>query len=399
MKKIIMSLAMIAAVSALVIGATGAFFSDTETSNNNTFSMGEIDISVDGENPWTKNWHNYLDKPSQTNYMNFTIKNEGTNPARVWKRITGVENSGGDDSFCGASSEPEYVDGGGQFTNNVCNSTGYVERDNLSAFMVYDMAICRTMAEDTSTDCPMTISHTEGNVTYYKPAGGGNWVTVVSETDQVRVDNVVNTWVKLVDELAVGEKMVVSQSYHLMTWTDSGQPMITNWAQGDVMTFDIELDARQLDAPAPGTTEQDGKVYATANLSQKNTTTWVPYGATGSLTYEVAAAAFNYDFNGTVPVEGEYQLIYYPDPWASNKQIVRIGSPVASTGLNITLSGTPDLGMDLPNSATDFDSNYPVGAKVWLVPTSDLSGNTLSWTNPDQYLFDVNMVNYDDTGV
>lgn len=47
MKKIIISLAMIAAVGAVVVGATTAYFSDTETSTGNTFTAGSIDLGID----------------------------------------------------------------------------------------------------------------------------------------------------------------------------------------------------------------------------------------------------------------------------------------------------------------------------------------------------------------
>src|SRR3989344_6724671 len=47
MKRIILSLSMIVFVGAVVIGATGAFFSDTETSTGNTFTAGAIDLGVD----------------------------------------------------------------------------------------------------------------------------------------------------------------------------------------------------------------------------------------------------------------------------------------------------------------------------------------------------------------
>ncbi|PIW76653.1 MAG: hypothetical protein CO001_00190, partial [Candidatus Portnoybacteria bacterium CG_4_8_14_3_um_filter_40_10] len=42
MKKIIISLSIIAAVAAIAIGATTAYFSDTETSTGNTFTAGSI---------------------------------------------------------------------------------------------------------------------------------------------------------------------------------------------------------------------------------------------------------------------------------------------------------------------------------------------------------------------
>ena len=47
MKKIILSLSVIAVAAAVVVGATTAFFSDTETSTGNTFTAGAIDLKID----------------------------------------------------------------------------------------------------------------------------------------------------------------------------------------------------------------------------------------------------------------------------------------------------------------------------------------------------------------
>jgi len=47
MKKILLSIATLALVGTVVAGATGAFFSDTETSTGNTFTAGSIDLKVD----------------------------------------------------------------------------------------------------------------------------------------------------------------------------------------------------------------------------------------------------------------------------------------------------------------------------------------------------------------
>src|SRR3989338_9560149 len=49
MRKILISLGMIVFVGAVVAGATGAFFSDTETSTGNTFAAGDIDLKIDNE--------------------------------------------------------------------------------------------------------------------------------------------------------------------------------------------------------------------------------------------------------------------------------------------------------------------------------------------------------------
>lgn len=48
-KNILLSLALVAVVGAAAAGATGAFFSDTETSTGNTFTAGDIDLKIDNE--------------------------------------------------------------------------------------------------------------------------------------------------------------------------------------------------------------------------------------------------------------------------------------------------------------------------------------------------------------
>jgi predicted ribosomally synthesized peptide with SipW-like signal peptide len=51
MKRIFVSLSIIAAVAAIAIGGTIAYFSDTETSSGNTFTAGTLDLAVGGQNP------------------------------------------------------------------------------------------------------------------------------------------------------------------------------------------------------------------------------------------------------------------------------------------------------------------------------------------------------------
>lgn len=51
MKKIIISLAIIAVVSAISIGATAAYFDDTEISSGNTFAAGTLDLQIDLQCP------------------------------------------------------------------------------------------------------------------------------------------------------------------------------------------------------------------------------------------------------------------------------------------------------------------------------------------------------------
>ncbi|KKR68564.1 MAG: hypothetical protein UU09_C0006G0011 [Microgenomates group bacterium GW2011_GWA2_40_6] len=50
MKRIILSLALIAVAGTGIIGATRAYFSDTETSTGNSFAAGTLDLNLDGVN-------------------------------------------------------------------------------------------------------------------------------------------------------------------------------------------------------------------------------------------------------------------------------------------------------------------------------------------------------------
>jgi hypothetical protein len=52
--------------------------------------------------------------------------------------------------------------------------------------------------------------------------------------------------------------------------------------------------------------------------------------------------------------------------------------------------------MDLPHPN---DDNYPDGAKLWLVPESDYENEQMTAWVPKDYLFENNLITYDDTEV
>jgi len=58
--KILLSLSVIAAVVAIAIGGTVAYFSDVETSTGNTFTAGTLDLAIDVDGVW------YGDEPEET---------------------------------------------------------------------------------------------------------------------------------------------------------------------------------------------------------------------------------------------------------------------------------------------------------------------------------------------
>ncbi|MDD2777908.1 MAG: hypothetical protein PHS47_04180 [Methanocellales archaeon] len=134
-------------------------------------------------------------------------------------------------------------------------------------------------------------------------------------------------------------------------------------------------------------------------LYEKDPSDWsiVDGGAWGKMQYNLAGPTFDFVFNGHgLEPNTEYSLIYYGDPWPGNHPGALIASGASNEGGNIHLACSVDLGMDLPDPA---DANYPTGAKIWLVLSSDYgaSTNAMKAWNPTEYLFDGPLITYDDT--
>lgn len=142
------------------------------------------------------------------------------------------------------------------------------------------------------------------------------------------------------------------------------------------------------------------------------------YGAT--LGYNSSGTTFDWGLEATVPTDGDYALIYYADAsgdrfgeWGGDNPGAVIAI-LAATGGAISTSGSTELNMDLPcppdanqfehdySGAPDFYDNAH-GAKIWLIPTSALtSGNVLpvvAWPPTDGWLFETDLITYDDDDV
>lgn len=95
MKKILLSMLAIAAVSMATFQATKALFSDQETSVGNTFTAGTLDLTVDGNNdPEIKNFTLSDMKPGDRfGRKYFTLKNNGSIPGVPKVCLTNLENT------------------------------------------------------------------------------------------------------------------------------------------------------------------------------------------------------------------------------------------------------------------------------------------------------------------
>lgn len=218
MKRILLSLMIISGIAGAMVLGTRAFFSDTESNTGNTIQAGTIDISVNNENPWINGGKPLLTadmddvKPGMQKSITFTVKNVGVNPLVLWKKVlvTVREN--------GLEPESETAVGGGSI-------------NDLDSQIHYDMTV--------------------------------DGVNTIQMAWNVRMSDIDDLWIPL-KSLAPDESYVVTQIYKLDEETD-------NRYQGDILTFDINLYAEQLNAPGPAPTTR-GVVLENKDGSND----WVP---------------------------------------------------------------------------------------------------------------------------
>lgn len=124
-------------------------------------------------------------------------------------------------------------------------------------------------------------------------------------------------------------------------------------------------------------------------------------GAWGKMKYNLSGPEFKFVFNGHGLEPGEdYCLIYYPDPWPGNG-LICLGEGTANMGGNVHIAGSVDPNGDLP-IPSDIPEPLPAqdGAKIWLVLSDDVdcvNKHFKNVWNPTEYLFEYEVITFDDT--
>ncbi|MDH5771106.1 MAG: CalY family protein [Candidatus Bathyarchaeota archaeon] len=327
-KKILASIFIIGLLAFGLGWGTYSYFSDTEKSTGNVFTAGTIDIKVTGTGyEWSTGATLADMKPCDTKWITFVIENVGGNPVKVWKRITNI--------VCdqGLQTEPEIGEEAG------------TDRCWLPPYILYDLKIPDV-----------------------------RWI--VKPEQQIRIDNINGFWIYL-GEIPESGSMTVEQSYHLSSWQDAPELDVTNWAQGDTMTFDIELYAEQVSGVGPA--------VETLVLEDKNPTTWEVLDTPGKYGEFTYGTGFTFKGYGLVEAT-EYSLIYYKDPWPGTGSVLL----ASGTGSEFMSGQSGTLPTPIPKSG---DKNYPVGGKIWLVLSSDFSGDHMIGWHPADYLFEMHLIN------
>lgn len=343
-KKILISLSIIGVVAAIAIGGTIAYFSDTETSTGNTFTAGTIDISVNDQNPWSQKFTLADMKPCYTDYINFRINNSGSdpNPVNIFKKIivTGEET--------GAVSEPECTEQDGTWNGSQCTLWPNGDNNNLSAAIWYDLYV--------------EVYNANQQKIW--------WQTIYVDADHKSIDDIYGQDNSVyLGMIPAGGYMLVKQSYHL-------NPDTGNWAQGDIMTFNIEVKGEQLYGSAVLENKTDAPDYKLV----------LGDGIQGTLTYVVKNPTFKFTFAGKAPVGSVgYTLLAAKDPWPQTGSIV-LGTTTSGVGGEVNFSGDVNVG-DLKDH------------KVWLILSNDWDGTKMTAWHQTSYLLETGLIWYDDTDI
>ena len=170
--------------------------------------------------------------------------------------------------------------------------------------------------------------------------------------------------------------------------------------------------------------------WNTVELRSKDGSWNIIGSAAATLTYELAASTFNYEFEASeLAINTDYSLIYYADEperfenWGGSNPGALIAEFTTDVDGNIYAEGTENepvegyknLAMNLPaspdwnasseaNYCTEASDGYNLcrGAKIWLVPSSDYNETSkkikdVSWANMANFLFETDLITYDDT--
>ena len=345
MNKIIKSLSVIAFVGAIALTMTGAYFSDTETSTGNKFTAGTIDISINDMNPWEESFVLEDMKPCYTDYINFRINNDRSdpNPVNIFKDI---------DVTCeetGTVSEPECTEQYGIWnsTTQTCDWNGsFPDSNDLSSAIWYDLFV--------------EVYNASGDKIWYQ--------TIYVDGDKQSIDDVYANGQVFLGMIPMGGYMLVEQSYHL-------SPRTTNWAQGDSMEFGIEVYGEQLHGEAwleNKDESQNWKIVHTDDFK-------------GTLTYEVKHPTFDFEFTGKAPkANHSYDLMVITD--IPNDKGVLLGTAISNGTGDITITG-------------DFNTGDVKDAKVWLITSGHVDPATGNWSgySPNDYLWETGLIWYEDT--
>ena len=138
-------------------------------------------------------------------------------------------------------------------------------------------------------------------------------------------------------------------------------------------------------------------------LTKKDTSNWNPVGNKTKIWYTLSGTEFEWGFidnpDGIVMGNnsGEYTLIYYKD--ATIELGERLENPQPAIIVTRDIGNLPqsnDANLDKNAGYCGEPDHYEhcTGAKLWIVPTNDITGSALNWSDEDNFYFETDLITY-----
>ena len=154
---------------------------------------------------------------------------------------------------------------------------------------------------------------------------------------------------------------------------------------------------------------------SSVDLDNKNPSTWVAIADDISATVEYSSIGeeFAWHVSGTAKLANtEYSLIYYADKpdrfvnWGGDNPGALIGTFTTNGNGDFDEYGYTELDMSIPhpNDANideyDYTDEYGTahGAKLWIILSNDYTTPALIAWHPTEYLFETDLITYEDCG-
>lgn len=192
MKRTLLSLLLISLLSTFAYAATSAFFSDTEASSDNIFTAGRLDLKINGDDNPTGIVSLGDLKPGDDRIVPKILFSD-FNPANVFLHLKDLVASQG--AQTDPEEEEEVLLGEPKF--------------DIHNYITYDLKVGDT--------------------------------TIISSTSGILLPDAVSCWIPL-GQIPGATDVTVEQSFHF----DS---TVTDWAQGDMLTFTEEFLSQQINDP------------------------------------------------------------------------------------------------------------------------------------------------------
>lgn len=240
MRKVLISLSIIGAVAAIVVGATTAYFSDTETSSGNVVKAGSLDLTLNGFNGVTAGPVIEISdmKPSQVKYSKPITLKVFDNPGKLYKHIVKPAN-GIIACDTGDLTEPECTEQGGRWdaANRTCDWGSTIDENYLPKVTWFDLEVWVGPNPVPPQGDPQPICDAN--------QASNCWKTIIPD-NLITVEEIASKWIYLgtYGNPNQTNEITIRQSFHI-------KKEAKNEYQGDKCVFDEEFMVSQTNAEHP----------------------------------------------------------------------------------------------------------------------------------------------------